>query len=421
MVFQLNLFSNKILLSNLIKIRWIAIGGQLSAIFFVYYYIGIKIPIFLCLIVVLFSTFINILSFNFKKNSDYLSDNEAFLFLLFDTIQLAILLYLTGGIYNPFSLLLIAPLIISASYLPIVFSIILSSLSIIIVTLISFYYIEIQWPENFIVPDIFTYGLILALIISLIFIAIYVYIFANSARSISNALNKTSAALANQKKLSEIGSLSAAAVHELSTPLNTIFLILNELKTNRNLINNKEINKELDLLKSQAERCREILFRLSKNPHNIKDDFFNKTSLSNLVKVNFEKFKNKRLKMEIYVYPKENEPIIKFMDELMYGIGNIIQNAIQHALNEIKVNIFWNHEIIKIDVIDDGDGFDIEIFDKIGSPYISNNKESGMGLGIFIAKNLIENIGGKILFKNNSNSNGSTVEIELNRKNLMYE
>ena len=143
---------------------------------------------------------------------------------------MGILLYLTGGIYNPFSLLLIAPLIISASYLPIVFSVILSLLSIITVILISYFYIPITWNDSFNVPNVFRYGLSLSLIISLIFIAIYVYLLANSSRNISQALFHTRSVLANQKKLSEIGSLSAAAVHEISTPLNTIFLILNDLR-----------------------------------------------------------------------------------------------------------------------------------------------------------------------------------------------
>ena len=237
MVLVLNSFSNKILLSNLIKIRWVAIIGQLVAILISYYYFNILIPFFICLLIVFTSILVNVFSFYFKSNTNYLSDKEAFFFLLYDTIQLAILLYLTGGIYNPFSFLLIAPLIISASYLPMVFSIVLSSLSIFIVAIISNFYIEIKWPGNFDVPYLFTYGLVMSLIISLIFIAVYVYIFASSARNISNALNTTSAALENQKKLSAIGSLSAAAVHELSTPLNTIFLILNDFKTDKDLIN----------------------------------------------------------------------------------------------------------------------------------------------------------------------------------------
>ena len=413
--------SNNILLTNLLKIRWIAIIGQLITIIVVYFYLKIPIPIIFCLLVILISMLVNIYSFFMKKNNYYLSDNKAFYFLLFDTVQLTILLYLTGGIYNPFSLLLIAPLIISASYLRIVFSIILSSLSILIVIFISFYYIKIDWPGNFIVPNMFTYGLVLSLIISLIFITIYVYVFANSSRKISDALNQTRATLANQRKLYEIGSLSAAAVHEFSTPLNTIFLILNDFRKNKILNKNVEIKKEIELLKSQAERCKEILLRLSTNPQNLKDNFFNQTTLTNLIKIIFDKFNNKKIKLNINRLLNANEPIIKYKEELIYGIGNIIQNAIQFAKKIIIINISWNELNVIIEIIDDGKGFSREILDKIGSPHISSSKKSGMGLGIFIAINLIENIDGKILFKNNKNSNGSTVKIQLNRDILKYE
>ena len=257
-------FSSNILLSNLIKIRWIAISGQLFAIFLVFFYFKISIPIFACLSIVFISASINIYSLVTDKINNYLSDKEAFYFLLFDTIQLGILLYLTGGIYNPFSLLLIAPLIISASYLPIAYSIGLLFLSIWSVILISNFYLPIEWNASFNVPKVFRYGLTLSLIISLIFISIYVYLFANSSRRISKALSQTRSTLANQKKISEIGSLSAAAVHELSTPLNTIFLVLNDLREEESVKNNNDIKKEVDLLKSQAERCRNILLTLSK-------------------------------------------------------------------------------------------------------------------------------------------------------------
>ena len=223
---SLYLNKNRILLSNLINIRWIAIFGQLFAILFVYFIVKIPIPILTCLIVVIISIIINFYSFINKQGNNYLNDNEAFYFLLYDIIQLAVLLYLTGGIYNPFSILILAPVIISSSYLKINFSIFLLFLSILIIILISFFYIEIQWPENFIFPIFFIYGIISALIISLIFISTYVYTLARSSREISDALNQTQIALVNQKKISEVGSLTAAAVHELSTPLNTIFLIL---------------------------------------------------------------------------------------------------------------------------------------------------------------------------------------------------
>ena len=411
-LFKSNL--NNILLSNLIKIRWIAIFGQLLAIIVVYFYFNIKIPLFYCLSVIVISFIINTLSFFTRKINNYLSDKEAFYFLFFDTLQLVVLLYLTGGIYNPFALLLIAPLIISASYLPIVFSIILLSFSIVTVIFLSKFYIAINWFGDFQVPNLFTYGLILSLIISFIFITIYAYLFASSSRDISQALFQTRSALANQKKLSEIGSLSTAAVHELSTPLNTIFLILDDLKEDKSLKNNLTINKEIDLLKSQVERCKEILLRLSKNPQNIKDNFLDKTTVSNLIKINFEKFNNKSIDLKFLKTSKDEEPVIIFKDELMYGLGNIIQNAIQYAHCKIEILISWHLNIIKIIINDDGIGFSKEILDQLGNPYISNDKK-GMGLGIFISKNLIENIGGSVYFTNNKKGASVQIIVDINK------
>ena len=407
--------SNNILLYNLIRIRWIAITGQFFAIILVYFYINITIPIFACLCIVFISAIIN--TFSHLSNKDnYLLDREAFYFLLFDTIQLGVLLYLTGGIYNPFSLLLTAPIIISASYLPIVYSLCLLVLSVSIVLLISNFYLPINWGGLFQVPSFFQYGLTLSLIISLIFIFIYVYLFANSSRKISSALTKTKSALENQKKLSAIGSLSAAAVHELSTPLNTIFLILNDLREEENVKNNINIKKEIDLLKSQADRCKDILLTLSKNPENLKDNFFNEGTISNIIKVSFDKFNyNKRNILEIKLKSKNNEPLLLLKEELIYSFGNIIQNATQHSMNKIDVSISWNEVDFKVVIKDDGMGFKSDILDQLGKPYISTNKK-GMGLGIFISKNLIENIGGSIFFKNSPNG-GAIVEILIKRAN----
>ena len=364
--------------------------------------------------IVFISSTINTYSY-FTDNNNHLLDKEAFYFLLFDTIQLAILLYLTGGIYNPFSLLLIAPLVISAAYLPIVYSILLLLLTIFCVILISKYYFIIDWNESFNVPIIFQYGLTLSLIVSSVFIATYVYLFANSSRKISDALIKTRSALADQKKISEIGSLSAAAVHELSTPLNTIFLILNDLQDEINLKENNHIVNEIDLLKSQAQRCKEILLTLSKNPENLKDNFLNRTTISNLININFNKFNSRNIKLNLNIASNQKEPTILFKDEISYCLGNIIQNAIQHAKSIITVDISWINTECIIKINDNGVGFKNEIFEQIGNPYISKQK-NGMGLGIFIAKNLIENIGGSIKFNNIANS-GASVEINIKHVN----
>ena len=404
----------RILLKNLVNIRWIAIAGQLSAIIFVNFFIDTTIPIFYCLLVIIVSILINFLSLFPKNRSNYLSEKEAFYFLLYDTIQLALLLYLTGGINNPFCLLLIAPVIISASYLKILYSVILSLFSIIIVFLLSFFYIEILSPNDLIIQKLYTLGLIFALVISIIFIAVYVYILANSSRKISSALSQTQIALVNQKKFSEIGSLAAAAVHELSTPLNTIFLILGDLKKDKTLEN--KLKSEILLLEKEAKRCKEILLNLSKDPHNMKDMFFQKTTISHLINLNFEKFLKNKDYLSININKNKNEPLINFSDEIMYGLGNIIQNATEYAKSKIEINISWDKEYIFISVEDDGMGFSSEILERIGNPFISNkNDKNSMGLGIFIAKNLIENIRGYMKFYNKNNSLGSVVEITLRR------
>ena len=408
--------SEKILLKNIVNIRWIAIIGQLLAVIFTNFYLNISIPLFYCLSIISVSILVNLLSLFLMTRNNYLSENEFFYFLLYDTIQLAILLYLTGGIYNPFCLLLIAPVVISATHLKINYSVILSMLSILIVFFLNIFYIEINWKEKFSFPSLFVNGLVLALIISIIFIAIYVYILADSSRKISNAFNQTRIALINQKKISEIDYLAAAATHELSTPLNTILLVLDDLKKNK--LFTKDLLSEILLLETQANRCKEILLNLSKNPQNIKDTFLQKTTLTNLITLNFGKFLKKKnhINTEIKLLNNESEPIIFFSDELMYGLGNIIQNASQHAKNKIDANISWNKDHMFISIEDDGNGFKSEVLERIGDPYISQiNNDNSMGLGIFIAKNLIENIGGNMKFYNKSNNQGSVVDISLKR------
>jgi len=226
-------------------------------------------------------------------------------------------------------------------------------------------------------------------------------------------LSETQSALSDQKKISEVGSLSAAAAHELSTPLNTIFLVLNDLKENKFILNNSSIAKEIGLLKSEAERCKEILLTLSKNPENLKDNFLDKTKISNIIKLNFDKFNSQNVKLNLNLQNKNEEPLIHIKDELIYCFGNIIQNAVQHARKVINVDIKWDIKEFLITIEDDGIGFKSDILEKIGQPYISKN-ENGMGLGIFIAINLIENIGGSISFSNNKNK-GAKVEIKIFR------
>ena len=399
---------NTILLGNLIKIRWIAIIGQILAICFVYYFINIQIPFFETLVIIFLSVALNFYSYFEERKNKSISNIKAFLFLLFDTLQLGFLLFLTGGIINPFSILILAPVITSASYLPAVMTVVLSTISIGIIIILNFYFIPLDLGAEFYLPEIYSFGLVASLIITVIFIAIYAYLFASSSRKISNALSVSKLQILNQKKITEVGSLSAAAAHELGTPLNTIFLIINDLLKEKILIDNKNITKDIILLKSQAERCREILQSFSKNPLKLKDKFLEKVKITDLIKINFEKF-NKNKKLIIKNIPIDDEPEIIFKDEIMYALGNIIQNAILYSKTKVTAELNYNNVNVKIIISDDGDGFSKDIIDKLGEPYISKNNQ-GMGLGIFIAKNLIENMGGNINFYNSKDYNAN-VEI----------
>lgn len=407
---------NTVLLTNLIKIRWIAIVGQLTTLFTIFFVFNFSILLTECLFVVLLSILINFSSYFIQKGNYTLTDKKTFLFLLFDISQLVGLLFLTGGVFNPFVILILAPIIISASYLSAFWTILLSLYSIVLILIINFNYFPLSWEQNFIIPSIYNIGILVALIITIIFVAIYAYLFASSARKISSALTATELKLSNQKKTTEVAYLSAAAVHELSTPLNTIFLVLNDLLKEKVLVTNTILMKDIELLKSQAERCKEILLRLSKNPQNLKDKFFEKIRIIDLIKLNFEKFNdNKILTFNYYQFSKEKK--IYFKDEINYAIGNIIQNAILYSKHEILISLKISKNEFNIKIQDDGNGFSRDVLDKLGEPYISKNKK-GMGLGIFIAKNLIENMKGNIIFYNSSN-NGAVVEIQFDKTILI--
>ena len=400
---------NTILVTNLIKIRWIAILGQFAAIFFVNLLLDIELLILESILVILFSVLINLGAF-FSHKKYKISDEKVFLFLLFDTTQLGVLLFLNGGIQNPFSILVLAPVIISATYLKLLWTIFLSLYSILLVLIIKIFFIPIKWKNDFIIPELYNNGLLISLIITIIFIAVYTYLFASSAKKISKALSETKLQLINQKKVTEIGSLSAAAVHELSTPLNTIFLILNDLLKEEILVKNTNLLKDVTLLKSQAERCSDILLSLSKNPDLLRDKFLEKIKIADLIKISFDKF-NKDKKLNLSFEETNSNISIMYKDEINYAFSNILQNAIQHSTNVVSVSIFNNFNELSIKISDDGRGFSRDILDKLGEPYISKTKK-GMGLGIFIAKNLIENINGKIFFYN-SKSGNAVVEILL--------
>ena len=407
---------NTVLLVNLIKIRWLAIFGQLITLIIISFVLNYSIPMLECLSVVFLSLLINILSYFLQKKNPTLTYKKTFAFLIYDITQLIALIYLTGGMFNPFIILILAPIIISASYLPAFWTILLCLYSIALILFINYNFISFNWNETFITPQIYNLGILVALIITIIFIAIYAYLFSSSSRKISSALSEANLKLSNQKKITEVAYLSAAAVHELSTPLNTIFLVLNDFLKEKVFIKNTFLMKDIELLKSQADRCKQILLRLSKNPNNLKDNFFEKIKILDLIKLNFDKCNdNKKLIVSFDNFNKENK--IFFKDEINYALSNIIQNSILYSKYKIKILLKSTDDSINIKIEDDGNGFSKEVLDKLGQPYISKS-QTGMGLGIFIAKNLIENMKGSIIFYNSINNN-AVVEIKFDKAILI--
>ena len=407
---------NTVLLANLIKVRWLAISGQLITLLVTSFILNYSIPIVECIFVVSFSVIINIVSALIQKKNPTLTYKKTFIFLIYDITQLIALIYLTGGIFNPFIILILAPIIISASYLPAFWTILLCLYSILLILFINYNSISFNWNETFITPYIYNLGILTALIITIIFIAIYAYLFASSSRKISYALSEAKLKLSNQKKTTEVAYLSAAAVHELSTPLNTIFLVLNDLLKEKLFIKNNFLMKDIELLKSQADRCKKILLKLSKNPNNLKDNFFEQIKIIDLIKLNFDKFNDDKILIISYNnFNKENK--ILFKDEINYALGNIIQNSILYSKNKIKILLKSSNDDFIIKIEDDGNGFSKDVLDKLGQPYISRSKK-GMGLGIFIAKNLIENMKGNIIFYNSIN-NKAIVEIKFDKAILI--
>ena len=274
--------------------------------------------------------------------------------------------------------------------------------------MLNLYFVPLDLGTELKLPEIYSFGLVSSLIITVIFIGIYAYLFASSSRKLSNALSISKLQILNQKKITEVGSLSAATAHELGTPLNTIFLILNDLLKEKKLIEDKNIVKDIKLLKSQAERCKEILQKLSKNPLKLKDNFLQKVKITDLIKINFDKF-NKNKKLNIIKNSETDEPEIIYKDEIMYALGNIIQNAVFYSKKVVTAKLNYSSEWVKIIISDDGKGFSKDIIDNLGEPYVSKNNQ-GMGLGIFITKNLIVNMGGSVDFYN-SKDNHAVIEI----------
>ena len=410
--------------TTLVNLRLIAHLGQLLAIIIVKFYFDFEFSQYLnCLIIVGIGIGTNIF-LHFQTKDNQLDNLQSTIYLAYDIIQLGVLLYLTGGVTNPFIIIIIVPSVFSSKYLNLRTSIFLASLTLFILLIISFYYLELPYPEerHFHVPDYYFFSIPLAVSIGLIFLVYFGIKFGNEYRIRKEALDNIQIEMAKEHELVSLGGQAAAAAHSLGTPLSTISLIAKELK--EELGKNSKYSNDINLLVSQSNRSNEILKSLTLNPH-IKDEFLkNELSLNDYLSaiiLSYEEISEKKF----ILINKDDNFSIKFNRslEINYGLRNFIGNANKFSNYNIEVTIKSDEKFSEILIQDDGPGFPEDIIDKLGEPYIrtSSNKDeskTGLGLGTFIGKTLLEKNNAKVEFKNVKKNKGALVKIVWLNENL---
>lgn len=401
---------------TLVFLRWIAIFGQLFSINLVYFFLDLNFPILFCHIVIVIGLFTNVyLQFGFKAT--LLKDLYSSLFLMYDIIQLSILLFLTGGIFNPFAILLIVPTIVSSTFLSMGSTIILGSSTIILLFVLTFFNLPLPGMEEYVLsfPNYYVTGILISLIIGLIFLSYFGIRFAGETKKRSNALNKLQQILAKEYELESLGGQAAAAAHSLGTPLATISVVAKEMK--KEVGEGSKLTKDIDLLISQTKRCSEILKKISQKKI-ISDEFLSSISFDDLLEEIIKSFKESTEKnIKLNTNRNINKIEIKRNPELVYGLRNFIGNAVKFAKQNIQISIISDNINLYILIEDDGPGFPEDIIKALGEPYIKSRSKmlknnTGLGLGTFLGKTLLERQSAVILFENGSIFNGAIVKIK---------
>jgi two-component system, sensor histidine kinase RegB len=407
-----------------IKLRWIAVIGQLLTINVVKFIFNFEFNFILCNLIILGVVLSNLYLIYFHKEIN-LNSKLAFLFLNLDIFQLSFLLYLTGGVINPFIVFLIIPCIFSSNYLDIKTNLLLVLITISSIIFMTFFNEGLPKPLNqhFHISNYYYYSIPIALCIALIFLNFFGLQFGLEAKSRKEALDKMQEMIAQEHELLSLGGQAAAAAHSFGTPLSTIKIISQDLL--EQLRDNDILKKDVELLVSQVNRCNDILKKLTLNPI-VEDEFIDnnitiKEYINEIVK-SFEQISNKKFILD---YEKDSKYIsfIKSI-EIVYGLRNFIGNANKFAKEKIYIAVKNDQNIINVVIEDDGAGFSREVLNKIGEPFIKSHKKedkskSGLGLGIFIGKTLLEKNQAKIIFKNSNIHGGGEVNISWKNKDLL--
>ncbi|MBI1621826.1 ActS/PrrB/RegB family redox-sensitive histidine kinase [Aquamicrobium zhengzhouense] len=408
-------------LNTLLRLRWLAVVGQSAAVLFVAYILQFPLPVSLCFALIALSAGLNLLLAFRYPATHRLPPTFALAIMLFDALQLAGLLYMTGGMTNPFSLLMTVPVVISATSLSARWTMLLGLLVVAMATVLMFFHLPLPWfpGQTLRMPFIYTFGMWIAVVSSIAFTAVYAYRVAEEARLLANALSATELILQREQHLSALDGLAAAAAHELGTPLATIALVAKEME--RALGEDSRFREDVVLLRSQSERCRDILKRL--------------TSLSSEGEVHLARLPftslieevidpHREFGIEILLRPGNllgSEPVGRRNPGVIYGLGNLVENAVDFAREKVELSWEWNSSTIDIKLTDDGPGFPAEIVDRIGEPYMSRRPPDeggrGLGLGLFIAKTLLERSGASVKFGNSSEpGRGAVVKVSWPRE-----
>ncbi|HEY7610006.1 MAG TPA: ActS/PrrB/RegB family redox-sensitive histidine kinase [Alphaproteobacteria bacterium] len=393
-------------LRTLISIRWAAVLGQSSAIMLVHYGLGYSLPLVECAAAIGASALLNVVLTLRGQLGRPLPDYHAVLYLAYDILQLTALLYYTGGLNNPFALLILAPVIVSATALSRLATIGLGGLAVATITILAFFHQPLPWPgAGFALPEYYMLGVWQALVIGILFIAAWVGSVSEEARTMGDALVATQVALSRAQRLSELGALAAAAAHELGSPLATIAVVAKEMA--RDVPKDSPMAEDVALLIEQSARCRDILAQLSRRPDQpqaFEPGRF--MPLSQFLDFVAEPYRAEGKPIFLQAAAADEaagpEPEIERVPEVIHALGTLIQNATQFARSVVRIDAQWGAAEIRIEISDDGPGFPPLLLDRLGEPYVSSRKDEGghMGLGLFIAQTLLGRYGARLAFAN---------------------
>ena len=412
-------------LRMLVLIRWVAVIGQAATLLVVHEVLGFALPLTAALGVVAISALLNVVAWISNRAAARLGNREAAIYLAFDTLQLGVLLFLTGGLQNPFAILMLAPATVSATILTRRTVAGLSALTVVAITVLALAHLPLPAPpgQTIAPAPVYVLGMWVALVSSSLFITGYNWFVAEEARRMRDAYAATQLALAREQRVAAVGALAAAAAHQLGSPLATIAVVAKELV--RDLPKNSPIAEDAQLLLSQSERCRMILADLGRAREGEAMPF-NRMPFSAIVQSAGEPHHRAGVRVVHGIGAGRDpagdalaEPQVPRTPEVLHGLGNLLGNAIDFARSEVTVTTSWSEDTVAVDIVDDGPGFSPALLSRVGQPYISARADVGahMGLGIFIAQSLLERTGARLSFDNMTDG-GAHVVVEWRRSQL---